>query len=271
MPTWFHLMCMAVVVLGSFLLAACEMETRVVKEAWWNDLPADAAPAEDSRRGAAAHGTWTIPLDRFTGNDRQGEAQSLVRQLRASELWVEDVDGVATVYRGRYHDPSSDEARIALQKTRRIELDGERPFNDARLTHLSSDGRGRASDPHDLRQYVGYYTLQIGYYDADFGKDFRDAAEEAVEALRADEHEAYYYHGPHRSLVAVGLFQYPEAFITAANPTGSKRSTVDAYSPRVRELQKAFPHNLGNGRTLIDYNKEGERLGERASFLVRVF
>ena len=113
---------------------------------------------------------------------------------------------------------------------------------------------------HDLRNHPGAYTLQIGFYDEQFGDQFRQAAQEAAQVLRNDGHEAYFYHGPHRSMVTVGLFTEND-FV--------QDGVQSVYGPRIRELQQKHPYNLGNGRTLIQ-KVAGENLGEQPSFIVRV-
>jgi len=149
----------------------------------------------------------------------------------------------------------------SVDKVHAIELEGETPFAKSQLVPLVGAGRAIA-DPFDLRQFIGYYSFQIGFYDADFGKDFREAAEQAVRVLREDGHEAYYYHGPYRSIIAIGVFDYNQAFVRAG--------TVDTYAPQIRELQKTFPYNLSNGVTLKQ-KINGQDIGEQKSSLIRVF
>ncbi|MFA9476842.1 hypothetical protein ACERK3_00915 [Phycisphaerales bacterium AB-hyl4] len=251
----------------------CEMQTRVVSEPWWSKLPADPPP---DQAGGPRGGMWTIPLERFTGRDRQAHAQSMLTRLQQQaglrSLWIEDVDGTATLYRGRFADPSAEEARQALHHSRRIRLDDGQPFSDVRLVNLAGGGEPRITDPHDLRQYPGFYTLQVGYFDGEYDGDFRAAAEDAAHRLREDDHDAYFYHGPHRSLVTVGLFSYEEAFVTADDPTAAQ-AQVDAYAPTIRELQRNFPHNRGNGRSRPQRPPEGQDQAQDQanSFVVRVF
>jgi len=250
------------------LLAGCEMETRVVRSSWDN-LPADPKPRQTQRQGGfqnAAKGQgWSIQLTQFTGPDRHDRARELVQQLREqthlADFWIEDLGHTASVYHSRFQEASDPAVRTALAKVQQIELDGTRPFADSQLVALVGGGRAIA-DPFDLRQFIGYYSLQIGFYDQAFGHNFRDAAEEAVRVLREEGHEAYYYHGPYRSILAIGVFSYEQAFVTAG--------THDTYAPQIRELQKQFPYNLGNGATIIQ-KEAGVNIGEQKSSLIRVF
>lgn len=117
----------------------------------------------------------------------------------------------------------------------------------------------------NLARYPRAYSLQIMYYDPAFGPDFRKAAEEAVRVLREDGIEAYYYHGPHRSLVTVGLFSQ-EDFEQAPTPAGF---LVEVPGPRIRQLQQQFPYSGANGRQLIQKFPDGSS-EPLPSFLVRV-
>ena len=246
----------------------CEPEVRIVRSSWDN-LPADPKPKDlpedqtyQDRTGGQG---WTIQLIQYTGTDRHRQALDLVRRLRSetelSNMWIEDLNDTATIYHGRYPTASDASIRVSLKKVQDIQLDGEKPFASSQLVPLIGEGRAIA-DPFDLRQFIGYYSLQIGYYDSNYGKDFRDAAEQAVRALREDGHEAYYYHGPYRSIITVGIFDYNQAFVRAGS--------VDTYSTTIRELQEVFPYNLSNGVTLKQ-KLNGKDIGEQKSSLIRVF
>lgn len=133
-------------------------------------------------------------------------------------------------------------------------------------SHLNSKtSPSRAVDSLNLNQphYYDMFSLQILVYDSDYGLKFREAAEQAARTLRNDGDESYYYHGPHRSMVLVGLFTYEKAF--DSHPGGQ-----DTYSQTVRQLQKKFPYNALNGRTIIEKVK-GKSNTIQSSFLVRIF
>lgn len=249
-------------------LAGCQTEQRVVRDGWAGlrqiaDKPQPQAGPSSLTDPAAGQG-WAVLLQQFTGPDRRQQAQELMDRIHqagvAADLWSEDYQGVLKVYAGRFHGPQEPAAQQTLERVQRITLDESNPFASARLVPLMGQGRF-ITDPLDLKQYVGYYTLQIGYYDAQFGKDFRQAAEDAARELREEGYEAYYYHGPFRSLVTVGLFTEND-FVMKGN--------TQAYGPRIKTLQDKFPYNLGNGRTLIE-TVNGKNLGEQPSCLVRVF
>ncbi len=256
-------------------IAGCEPETRIIRSSWDN-LPADPKPrnaGNQNRTGqpndpymdpAGGQG-WAIQITQITGSTRHDEARELVQQLRTQsklkDFWIEDLNHTATIYHGRFKQASDPAIRDALSAVQQIQIDGVQPFIESQLVPLVGQGRAIA-DPFDLRQFIGYYSLQIGFYDAAYNGDFREAAEQAVRVLREDGHDAYYYHGPYRSILAVGVFSYEQAFVRAG--------TTDTYAPHIRELQKKFPYNLGNGATIIQ-KEAGRNIGEQKSSLIRVF
>ena len=248
----------------------CEPEYRVIRSGWDN-FPQDPNPA-DAGEDAPDADEWTVVLHQFTGPGRRDQASELMRRLederRIDDLWIGERDGTVTVYRGRY-DRRQD-AQRALRRSQRLRLDGDRPFQAAALAPL---GRGHepSEDPMDLRQYTGQYSLQIGYFSEDYDGDRRETAEEIANALREAGYEAYYYHGPHHSLVTLGLYHYESAFVTREDPR-APGSTVDSYASVVQELQERFPYNIGDTEQLIEAQRqEHERQQVQPSALVRVF
>lgn len=254
-------------------LAGCETRTRVVRDGWASLRPlADAKPEPvdpDAPREAAQ---WTIELERYVGENRLAKAEALAAILRSEagvpNVQVRDTGVAAIVSVGPVGDPNTPEAQATLERVRATAIDGMLPYRGAAWRPTGGVAGQQVYDPHDLRQFPGMYTLQIGFYDQRFGPNFRAAAEDAVRALRKAGDEAYFYHGPHLSIVTVGLFSYEEAFVTKENPL-SPGTWVDAYSEAVRKLQEKYPYNLGNGLTLIE-KVDGKTIGEQPSSLVRV-
>jgi hypothetical protein len=82
--------------------------------------------------------------------------------------------------------------------------------------------------------------------------EIRKAAEGAVKALREQGDQAFYFHGPERSMVTVGLF-----------PT--------AEDAAIRAIQKRFPSHMINGQ--LTTNAKSEQLNGpkgQPSFVVTV-
>ena len=268
----------SLLVLAAAVAGGCELETRVIRDGWAH-FPADPSPHDAHGRADAP--TWGVLLTQYRGRDSQAQARQLIQHLRreagVTDAWAINAPNATSVYRGRFADPSTEAAHRTLTETRRIELDGERPFADARLTspHLGGvtggdGGGGGGGDPIDLAQYPNYYSLQVGFFDDHHGSDRRRAAEQWARELRDEEHQAYYYHGPTRSMVTIGLFRYEQAFTAVDDPRRqADQARVDAYSGRVRQLQQEFPHTLANGHPLYLEDEQGRRQ-EQPTVLVRV-
>lgn len=211
---------------------------------------------------------YTIELERFTGEKRSKRAARTIKlvqgELGYDGAWVLDQGGVARVVLGRFTSPVDAMAQAMLEDVRAIKVDGEPAFARADIVPLADGPRGE-QNPLNAANHVGFFTLQIGFYDDQFDGDRREAAETAVRVLRDEGEEAYFYHGPNMSLVCVGLFTQHD-FVRK----GNEKAGIDTYGPRIQEVQDRFPHNLANGRTL-DETINGQSLGAQPSCLVRIF
>jgi hypothetical protein len=253
------------------------MRQRVVHDGWgwlrdteWSDRPRTTTSAAQSNTGTAMRGGWAIQIALIDGRDRAKKAQqfaSMVQQhSRMAEIWVEDVPGPdgksgrTRVLAGRYRSGDDWGALEDLNHLRFVEVEGDYPFASAELIPLG-EKLAPGDNPYDLKRYVGMYTLQIGFYDDAAGPEFRKLAEQAVLVLRDQGEQAYFYHGPHRALICLGLF---------SDTDFEEVSGTRVYGPRIKSLQERFPYNLANGYTQIE-RKQGQLLGEQPSFLVRVF
>lgn len=221
-------------------VTGCYQEIR--RTSVWDDFPGAKSGSEidaDTPRG----GTWAIALASFEGPDRYQQSFNLVRELQAEanlpDLWYDDNGQTSTVYAGRFRSPRQADATSTMERVRQATLDGEQPFADAEFRDVGAVRvDAEALDPLDLRRHAGAYTLQIGFYDREFGERFREAAEEAARTLRDDGHEAFFYHGPNRSLVTVGLFTNSDFVMVQGR---------QSYGPRIKEVQQTFPHHFANG------------------------
>lgn len=256
--------------LAAGALGGCRAEERVVYDGWGRFKEMGDPKASASARDAGAAQVYAIHLERFVGADRLAKAQNLAQELGKRgfpDVDIRDSAGFTSVSLGRFTDPAGRDAQAMLRRVREVEIGGNRLFTSAGF--VAAGGGTRIFDPLDLQQYTNQYSLQIGFYDASFPGDRKAAAEEAARTLREEGEQAYFYHGRHRSLLTIGLFSRSD-FETVNDPAGGG-FTVDRYGPRVRELRKKYPYNLGNGITLIEKNKStGEVVGELPSFLVQV-
>ncbi len=247
--------------LASQSLVGCE-EPRVVRSTW-DQLPADKRPPIDNE-GAQTTGC-AILLKSFDGPAQDKEASRFIDRLTLTaampDLWKARFKGVTNVYRGRYADPATPQAQRDLRQSRMIQVDGKRPFDGVELVDLATGKPPTAviTSEIDLRRYPNQFSLQVGYYDEQSSNP-RAAAERAAATLRAEGEQAFFYHGPIRSLVTVGLFDETDM---------TSRDGATVYSQRVKELQRRFPYNASNGRTLVE-KRDGNKVRDQPSFLVRV-
>lgn len=261
-------------------LVGCESEPVVVRSGWDALDPAianpygkrkDEQPADALPDGVDADVPWAIATDQYSGVSHRQIAEQRVAQLRRATdmpgFWVQDEGSRSTVYYGRYNSPQDPAGRDAMAKLRKANTRGDVRFGTLAFAPLieASGALDETLAAYDLRRASqrGVYTLQIGYYESEDGSR-KKSAEKAVAALREDEVRAYFYHGPNRSMVTVGVFG-DDAIVTSR---GDGRQIRTSYSQAVRALQERFPHNLANGAT-IDETRNGSTT-QQPSFLVRI-
>lgn len=228
--------------------------------------PAGTVPAET----AAKRTTWSILLGVASGPGADRQAATLAalaaREGGMADTFIEPKgDGFAVLY-GAYDDPGSAQAKKDLAAARAVDVGGAKPFEAAIMAAPAVRGAAGGTPEYDLRmakQLHGKkagFTLQIGIYirsdrqkpTAEDLAEIRKAAEGAVKALREQGDQAFYFHGPERSMVTIGLF-----------PT--------AEDPAIRALQKRFPSHMMNGQ--LTTNAKSEQLSGpkgQPSFVVTV-
>lgn len=266
--------------MGVAVLGGC-YEERVVKDSFsgfreiadpkpTQVMRGDARGGRGGASGPVAGEVFAIRLAEFVGIGRDLQARRLIKDLEAATglegAWVRDTGRLLTVYYGRYTDPTGPGALGDLETVRTSGVD---QANLAVLVPLAR-GEEAVTDPLDARAHRRMMSLQVAMYDADFGEGYREAAESAARHLREDGAEAFFYHGPHRSMVLVGLFTREVDFVKSKGPLGE---SVEGYGPRIKALQEQFPYNLQNGYPQFKIDGEGNRLSDEpvASFIVRIF
>ena len=181
---------------------------------------------------------------------------------------------------GRYEAVDDPAAQTALKDIKSIQVNRTRPFGFAMLSRIVPEVPTASLDPIDLRTVRRRYpnmdelfTLQIAVWvtaDNEFSVEQARAESEAfARRLRAEQHEAYFYHDPVKgtSHVSIGVFDE-----TAYDP----KSTL--FSPQVERLLRRFPHLLVNGEEALvqvdpnsrvrHANAAHEHAGERARMTV---
>ncbi len=265
------------------VLAGCEPTQRVVRDDWavWADAMKagggnvsvggrQAAGRDPLTAGlnAARAGGFAVRLAAYDGEDRGARASQdavWARMKGIAQVWTVEADDVISVYAGRYSrgdDPAG--AKLAEQARRLERGEEDVPFQRAEVVQIAAAEAFVGGDPYDLQTHSGTYeySLQIGFFDVQYEGDRRAAAEAWVRQLREDDRErAFYYHGPHRSMVTVGLFTRRD-FV--------RQGFTEVPGPAINELREKYPHNVGNGMTLRQKDPKGNDLGEQKSFVVRI-
>lgn len=261
--------------------------------------PRSASPlAPSNAQSQTADDAWAVVL--FT-LDAQTPGAAETAAIAATE--VQNRGGISqarAVLRGdawvvaaaEFPREQESQARAEYARIRDLTIDGTKPF--AAATLLAPAKRGEAGtlpefDLSTLRARITpgiEYTLQIGIYQVDDGaatptdaqrKEIRTAAETAVKTLRADGVEAFYWHGPTRSTVTVGLFGERDLQRTVRE--AGKELVVPQRSEKLAAAQAAFPQNLVNGMAIRvrvqgadtpDKAPIGRAGGFQPSFLIRI-
>ena len=200
--------------------------------------------------------SWTIALGVFRGDNNQQEAADALgrirREGRLPGAYLQRRGAATLIAYGRYTGPSDPKAQADLEQVQSVRVNGSQAYPTAYLCppyQMQATSRLGEYDLRRARQLYGdaaMYTLQVGWYgreelqratEADL-KDSRVAAEEAAARLRAEGELAFYYHGPNRSMVTVGVFDSTD-FDPVNNP--------GFESARLRETRRRRPLNLYNG------------------------
>lgn len=203
---------------------------------------------------------WTIVLSSIDKKE-EVRATMLLEQVqgvgRLPDAFLMERNGRHVIAVGSFASPTDPVATVELDRVRTIEVDGALPYARAFLAPPSGDlSRGTVPE-YDLRnaktQYGSdaRYTLQIAVYaredtQAPSPEDlalFRRAAEDAVRALRAGGEMAFYYHGPNRSMVTIGVFTEEDHELDGG---------IAIESARLQAARSRHPKNLLNGRTIIE-------------------
>lgn len=208
----------------------------------------------DGMPGRGPQVGFAILLAEFEGGTHQKKAQRLSQRLvieaLMKDVWVQTDESRSRVLRGHYPAPDVDAAVHDLQEVRAAIINGSSPYQDAGMIALGGDGLA-TSDPFDLRNYPGAYSLQIGFYDRDFGQEFRQAAIDAASVMREEGEQVFFYHGPNMSMVCIGLFDNSDVQQHVQKLSNGDQIIATTYSERVQAYRRKYPYNLGNGNALV--------------------
>lgn len=201
---------------------------------------------------ASDDAAWTIVLAAFRGDDHRAAAEGALPELQS----VPELQGAFVTTRGpasfvgigRFAEPADPAAQAMLKRVRSIAVSGQQPFADSFIAPPATGGLAGSRPEYNLtraRETGGkgdLVTLQVGVYERIDVRtpseqdllEIRAAAEDAVTQLRREGEQAYYFHGPYRSMVTIGIF--PEDDV------------VKKRHPGAAALKKRNPYNLLNGQ-----------------------
>ena len=223
--------------------------------------------------------TWAIRCRELRGEGHRRQADGLARMLgQVAGLDPKKVrvvsDGAGSaVYYGAYRKIESPDGRLVFPEQLGRDMDliqrmtstQGRPFAYATPELIGQGTSGDDPEPWLITRAKGTYTLQVAvFYDTPTFNQRKEAAAQYVKVLRDEGFVAYYWHGPRKSLVAVGDFG--ESDIIEAG--GGKR-----IGPRVQQLidrnPDEFKHVTENGFLRKMVQPDGT-LAPTSSYLIKV-
>jgi hypothetical protein len=203
--------------------------------------------------GAAAAAYWSIVLVSFREGEQDVEAQRGLERVRnlagLKDAYLEKRGPATVIAYGRYETQAAGEKDLAKIRKLSVTEGGvtAQPFSTAMLAPPAEiRGSMPEYDLRNVRQQKDWaaYTLQVGVYGRIDGPptakelaEFRAAAEKAAVQLRREGEEAYYVHGPNKSMVTIGVFSLEDF-----------DSQTRFEAPQITQLRKRYPYNLLNGQ-----------------------
>lgn len=218
----------------------------------------DSGPSQDLRAegrqvfgGANQDGAvvrppaWRVALAVFSGADAVARANAALpiiqQQGNMPEAFVEPRKSGAIIAVGAYDQPDSRQAQRELERIRTMTINGQLAYPRAFLAPPQGGVSGAIPEWNlaSAREQYGSsakYTLQVAVYESDRRAEAMRLAEQAASTYRRDGELAFYYHGPNRSMVTIGVFRDDDF-----NPESGRMSRD------LQELMARHPAHLVNG------------------------
>jgi hypothetical protein len=216
-----------------------------------------AAPTGGDKTIAAGEESYTILLCApYMGFDHVRDSAEGKRWTEEATKWkgvyVVHEERSSSLYMGRYADEGgavADLAKIRVWKS----TDGGQPFALAMVTKLAGERVGRpewdlsgAKDPNWVYTVViaeFYNVPKEGYTSR------KQLAAANCEDLRSKGVEAFYFHGPAKSFLTIGVFPI-DAFKTDFVPMGPDKtsSRMRFASEALKKVMHDYPYLAVNGR-----------------------
>ncbi len=160
--------------------------------------------------------------------------------------------GHSELFWGRYSSVGAAQENLGKAKAYRPPS-GDPIFAKAIVVPLPGKDIGPAE--WNLKNAKAAYSLLVAVFKDDPERKYvgrRRRAVELCEQLRKSHCEAYFHHGRTSSDVTVGAFP-PQSIGIRRTRTGPQ---LDIRDPKIRLLQKQFPHLLLNGNTIADVRRD---------------
>jgi len=204
---------------------------------------------------ASPSDAWRIMLVSFTGPSALQRAKAALPTVQRmggvpNAIVMPQKDG-AIIAVGAYNSPTSPQVQRDLKRIRSILVNGQPAYPQAFLVPPPKGVNGAnpkwnlANAKEQFGQSV-QYTLQVAVYESDDRNEAMRSAEQAVATYRQNGELAFYYHGPNRSMVTIGVF------------------TKDDYDPatgrtsdELTALMKKHPQHLYNGMGIKEHLIDG--------------
>ncbi len=176
--------------------------------------------------------------------DAERDKQTVIDTAGWDDIYVVHKAGWSELYRGRYSTESSAKRAAAKAKKYRTPAGGQ-PFVRATVMPLPEEDVGPPE--WNMTRTGGMFTVAVAeFYDVPAAgyvgrKKF---AVDCCRAFRNDGLEAYYYHGPAKSIVGIGSFG--ESAYPSVRRNGQFRRIVS--DARMSDILKKFPNLAVNGR-----------------------
>lgn len=210
---------------------------------------------------------WRIVLRTFTGSNAVAQATQALPVIQSAgrmpEAFVEPRKNGAIIAYGAYAQPDDAAAQRDLKRIRAMKVDGLSPYSGAFLAPPQGGAAG-ANPEYNLanaREEFGpsaKYTLQVAVYESDNRAEAMRLAERAVQTYRQEGELAFYYHGPNRSMVTIGVFGDRDF-----DPSSNQ------MSQELQALMARHPDHLYNGRGVREKLIDGTTRSQ-APQLVRI-
>ena len=242
----------------SLVLAGCETPSSADRDSELSRegrlVFSDSARGSTGRnveaRGADGEG-WGVVLEFFSGAghvERARQRRDQISRLTGrSDVFVRVRTRGSVIVLGSYPGPDDQRAQRDLKRMQSMAIAGRRPYERAYLAPPPPPPPDMGKIPElnllSAKRLAGaraLYTLQVGVFESPQRERAKRGAERYALELRQQGEMAFYYHGPTRSMVTIGIFG-EEAYDAEAQ----------RVSLGVQALQRRFPLNLLDGEDEI--------------------